>query len=69
MDLTKERVMLSNIPPERRKELHEAFKTKIKVILKIYSMDLSKWLDDRDAKESISEFIDRWVENNQKPED
>jgi hypothetical protein len=62
MDLNKAKEKWINIPPAQRAELHEAYKAKVKQILEIYTEDLSFWLDQVEAKETIPEFIDRWVE-------
>ena len=68
MDLNKAKQTWFNIPPEQRNELHEQFKSKVKQILEIYTQDLSQWIDQIDAKETISEFIDKWVEKSIKKE-
>lgn len=68
MDLNKAKETWFNIPPAQRGELHEQYKKKIKQILEIYTEDLSQWLDQFDAKETITEFIDKWVEDSVKQE-
>lgn len=68
MDLSKAKEKWINIPPAQRAELHEAYKTKVKQILDIYTVDLAKWLEKDESKETVIEFIDRWVENSLKKE-
>ncbi len=68
MDLNKAKETWFNIPPAQRNELHVQYKKKIKQILEIYTDDLAEWLDQQDVKETILEFIDKWVEDSLKPE-
>jgi hypothetical protein len=68
MDLTKAKQKWIEIPEEQRNELHEAFKTKIKQILEIYTEDLSFWLDQVEVMQTLPEFIDKWVEDSLRKE-
>lgn len=68
MDGSNSRKIWITVPDGMKEELHEQYKKKIKQILEIYTDDLSEWLDQVEAKETIPEFIDRWVEDSLKPE-
>jgi hypothetical protein len=68
MDLKKAKENWFSIPCDKREEIHQAYKAKMKEILRHYMDDLSDWLDDPESKETISEFIDTWVETCFRPD-